>query len=208
MPQRPKDRVRRAIVKAARRELALSGMTGATVGAIASRADTSVGNVYKYFPDKDALLDAAVPEEMVLEIRTLLSNRVEALGFSQDVGELGPGHPYHAATEELMRFALEHRDPILFLLVRAEGSVHQGFVDDVVRDLTRLALRYARGAYPGLRLGASGRRALQRIYRAFLVQIASVLQNETAPRSVRTAMAHLTDYHLTGLRGFFRAHSR
>jgi len=46
------------LLTAAERTLETAGLEGATVPAIARRAGMSVGNVYKRFADKDALLRA------------------------------------------------------------------------------------------------------------------------------------------------------
>ena len=46
------------LLTAAEKTLEIEGLEGATVPAIAARADMSVGNVYKRFPDKDSLIRA------------------------------------------------------------------------------------------------------------------------------------------------------
>jgi AcrR family transcriptional regulator len=55
--QRGRDSLER-LLTAAEKTLETEGLEGATVPAIAARADMSVGNVYKRFPDKDALFRA------------------------------------------------------------------------------------------------------------------------------------------------------
>jgi AcrR family transcriptional regulator len=55
--QRGRDSLER-LLTAAEKTLETDGLDGATVPAIAARADMSVGNVYKRFPDKDALFRA------------------------------------------------------------------------------------------------------------------------------------------------------
>jgi AcrR family transcriptional regulator len=60
------------LLDAAEEILGAEGLDGATVPAIAARAGVSVGNVYKRFPDKDALMRAVY--ERFFE-RSLESNR-------------------------------------------------------------------------------------------------------------------------------------
>jgi AcrR family transcriptional regulator len=203
MPQRPKKRMRTAIVTAALQEFATVGVASATVPVIAAKAGTSVGNVYKYFPSKDALFEAAVPKAFVNELRDLLRLRVEALGVERDVNELSPSHPYRLATEELLRFALDHRERILFLLRCPEGTEHEGFSEEIAKELSRHAKNYAKRVYPTFEMDSLRRRALTRLYHAFLGQIGSVLAEEKTEQNIRMAIGNLTVYHLTGLRAFF-----
>lgn len=183
MPQRKKSHVREAIIGAARERFAEQGIEGSPLAAIAADAGTSVGNLYKYFADKDQLFRAAVGPEIGKEIRGLLRRQVEALGTVRDVGTLPPEHPYWEAAAQTRAFSIEHRHELLFLLRHAEG-----FADEVAADLTRLSSEYAAHAYPGLELGAADRRALRRIYRAYVASIADILAEERSPRADRKSV--------------------
>lgn len=203
MAQRQKDEVRRAIVAAAADELASVGFEKATLAAIASRAGTSTGNLYRYFANKEELFDATIGVELTGTLRRLLERRVEALGSARSVSGLGPNHPYRTASEELQRFAFAHRSEVVFLLLRAEGTRFASFADDLVAELVRLALAYAKGAYPERRIGPRERRSLVRIYRGFLGAVASILAEETTLRGFEEATEQFSTYHLSGLRALF-----
>ncbi len=205
MPQQKKEHVRSAIVAAARRRFAEHGVRGSTLADIAADAETSIGNLYKYFADKDELFAAAVPPELVAELRVLLREQVEALGTGRDVTTLAADHPYWQASARTRAFSIQHRQELLFLLRHAEGTCHASFPDDVVSDLVRLATTYARCTYPDLCLTAAHHRALRRIYRAYVGSIADVLADESSPRALAEATRALATYHLAGLRAFFTA---
>lgn len=207
MAQQRKEHVHAAIVEAAARELAEVGFERATLAAIAARAGTSVGNVYKYFPGKEALLAATVPPAFVAKLRSLLRRRVESLGDERDVGALGAGHPYLRASEALVEFSLAHRREVLFVLRHASEPPYSAVRGELERHLVALALAYARGAYPRFASGAPQRRSLRRFYRSFLGSIASVLEEEPRDSAAREAVAELVTYHLAGLRAFFAAGS-
>lgn len=205
MPQIQKAHVRGAILRAAAEELAESGYEGATLAAVAARAGTSIGNLYKYFTSKEELIAATVPPELVQETETLMCSRIEALGAERDVEQLQAGHPYRAASEELLGFAVTRRHELLFLLRHAQGTAYSSFAEDLAQSLTRLALAYGRRAYPEVAESAAGRRALMRIYRGFLGSIASILAEERGQRALRAGVLRLTTYHLAGMRAFFEA---
>src|SRR5687767_8998484 len=100
MPQVLKDDVRRRLIETALLVFADRGYAGATMGDIAAAVGVSTGNVYRYFPGKRELFDAAVPAAFVRAFRTLLRRRVRALDGVRDVRELPPGAPYHLASED------------------------------------------------------------------------------------------------------------
>lgn len=199
MAQRKKSSVTTALLTAAAEEFASVGYQGATLAAIAARAGTAVGNVYRYFPDKAALFDAAVPASLAAKLRRLLVQRVDALGGARDVGALPPDHAYHAVAEELRALAQAQRSQLIILLSNAAGTPHAGFAAQVVDDLVTCAARYGRRAYPGFRLTAARRRALERIYHGFIGHIAAILAGD----ELAAALAELERYHLAGLRAWF-----
>lgn len=59
VPRQPRARVTvDAIVEAAAKLLVERGLAGITTNAVAERAGVSIGSLYQYFPDKQALLEA------------------------------------------------------------------------------------------------------------------------------------------------------
>jgi AcrR family transcriptional regulator len=205
MAQRQKNEVRRAIVDAAAAEFAAVGLGRATLASIAEKAGTSIGNLYKYFANKDELFRAAIPDEVAEKLSTLLRRRVEALHGERDVNRLEAGHPHRVVSEDLFQFALAHRARIIFLLRRAEGTPFEGFAEESVKTLAKLAVAYGRDTYPRASITAARRRALDRVYRAFLMSLCSILDEEAAEDSLRAAVGDFSTYHLAGLRGFFEA---
>ena len=207
MAQQRKEHVRAAIVDAAARELAEAGFERATLASIAARAGVSVGNVYKYFPGKEALLAATVPPSFVAQLRALLRRRVEALGAERDALSLDAGHGYARASDEVLAFALAHRREVLFVLRHAAEPPYSSVRGELERHLVALALAYARRAYPRFVPGAPQRRSLRRFYRSFFSSICAVLEEEPRDDAAREAVSELVAYHLGGLRSFFTAAS-
>ncbi len=121
----------------------------------------------------------------------MIRARVEALDVERDVRGLGPTHPYAKASDDLFEFVLAHRAQITFLLGRAEGTVYASFAEDLVQGLTRLAGEYFGRIHPGSKLTAPQRRALVRVYRAFLASMTAILREESSERALREATVHL-----------------
>ncbi|MEZ4230185.1 MAG: helix-turn-helix domain-containing protein [Polyangiaceae bacterium] len=205
MPQRLKPDVRERLLRAARAELAERGLPGMRLAAVAERAESSVGNLYKYFANKQELFALAIPEQWVVEVRQRLEARIAALGTARDAFELAPDHPYLEASAELHAFTVRHRDALRFLLLRATDSPYAEFRATLSEDLTRCAVDYARRAHPAYRHTSLMQRALVRIYRHYLESLGELLEAEPSARRLEGAIAVLVRYHLSGLSALFSA---
>lgn len=205
MAQRPKTEVREAIRKAAAEAFAEGGFEGAALGDIVARAGTSIGNLYKYFANKDELFADFIPRGFPTELTSRIRAQVEALRAEPDVFALADGHPYRRASEDLLTFTIAHRERVVFLLLRAQGTKHERFGSAVVRLFVALALEHARTTFPTFAATPARKRALTRIYEAFVTTLGTILAEERAEPAVRTAIALHVSYHLPGLKAFFVA---
>jgi AcrR family transcriptional regulator len=203
MPQRPKTRVRAALLQAAAESFADAGFERAALSDIVERAGTSIGNLYKYFGNKEALFAEFIPRGFTAELTNRVRAQVEALRAEPDVFVLGPDHPYRHASEALLAFTIAHRERVVFLLLRARGTKYERFASGIVRVLVALALEYARSTYPTFATTTANKRTLTRIYRAFVGNLGAILVEERSEQAVRAAVASQAVYHLSGLKALF-----
>ena len=144
-----------------------------------------------------------VPPAFVRRFRLLLRLRVRALDGIRDVRDLPADAPYHLASEELLRFCIDHRPRVIVLLARSGGSRYERFAEHTVEDLVRLAVAHFRSVDPGLELSRTMRFDLTEIYRAFVQVLVAILVRFETEASIRQAVAAYTRYHLAGLESFF-----
>jgi AcrR family transcriptional regulator len=76
-----------AIVEAAARILAAEGWARFTTNRVAERAGVSIGSLYEYFPNKQALVDAIL-EGHLARGEAIVAERLAALGEDRDVEAL------------------------------------------------------------------------------------------------------------------------
>lgn len=203
MVQRQKPEVREAIVKAAAEVFARDGFERATLSEVVLRAGTSIGNFYKYFANKEELFGEFIPRGFKAELLKSIRARVEAARCEPDVFALASDHRYRSASRELLSFTIEHRERVVFLLLRAQGSRHERFVDELVRSLVEMAIEHARVTFDDFTPTRAKRRALTRIYRAFVSTLGAIFVEEHGAEALREAVAVHARYHLTGLRAVF-----
>ncbi|MGE4426544.1 MAG: TetR/AcrR family transcriptional regulator [Solirubrobacteraceae bacterium] len=115
-----------ALVEAAAQIFECHGYAAGTTNRIAERAGVSIGTLYQYFADKDALL-VAVAEEHLRQGTTALAPLVAALGTD-------PPPAPSLALETLLRAMLDlHTDrPRLHRLLFEEAPLPERIVADVV----------------------------------------------------------------------------
>ncbi len=166
---------------------------------IARRAGISTGNIYRYFPDKQALIAAALPPAFVAECRSRLRARV-ASAFGQRDPSADPRRD--ALSEAMIDWALEHRERMVILLRNPRGTPHEDFLEGTVQHLVQLAEKYAR-SIDAPRSTPDRRRALRLIYESLLRTFATLLAEEPVDRSFRAALDRYLVYHLHGLQGLF-----
>jgi AcrR family transcriptional regulator len=203
MVQRPKTEIREAILRAAAAAFAQDGFEGASLGDIVERAGTSIGNLYKYFGNKEELFAKFMPQEFTADLTNRVRSQVGALRTEPDAFSLDKDHPYWRASDALLAFTLEHRERVVFLLLRAQRTKHERFASEIVRLLVALALEHARANHASFAASAANKRALTRIYTAFVASLGTILVEERSEAAVREAVALHTTYHLSGLQALF-----
>jgi AcrR family transcriptional regulator len=131
--QYEKEEIRKRILSAARAEFLENGFEGASVRAIAAKAQTAKSNLYNYFSDKGALF-SAVLEPTVQEIRNglELAKRFnapkEAQGYTFTSQQMVIG--------AVSQFTASHQDEVKLLLFKAQGSSLEGFKQEVLDNFT------------------------------------------------------------------------
>jgi AcrR family transcriptional regulator len=87
-----------AILEAAAHIIAKSGLTAFNTNAVAERAGVSIGSLYQYFPNKDALMVALIERQQQNQADTL-----KAAATS-----LGPDADLETIVRSLVRAAMQH----------------------------------------------------------------------------------------------------
>lgn len=197
MPQVLKENLERRIRDAALAEFASAGFGPARMGDIARRAGTSAGNVYHYFPSKQALFQAVVPGSLARRLRDLLEERVRA-SAEQEASRPEAGRAWDEAAEATVAFALEHPRTSVILLGRAAGTPYADLTEEVVGMLSQAAITAAERA--GRNVPETLRFDVEQAYRAYVAAWVRILERFENPVAFREALAGYERYHLEGLR--------
>jgi AcrR family transcriptional regulator len=211
--QRLKTEVRQQIVDAAAALFAREGHDATSVAAVATRAGVSTGNVYRYFPSKEALFAAVVPADFVAELQRRTRDQIEALHVvsDRDLDAIAPTSRYAVLSEELVEFSIENRERVVIVLARADGTPFSSFEADFRKDLTEWAFAYVRATWPAIPITAPLRFTVDRAYRSFLASLAAAFLEHDDPRrlrELRETVAYIGLHHRGGLKALFRELAR
>ena len=201
MPQVLKAEVRERILSAALAAFAQRGFASTTMSEISRRADMAVANLYRYYPSKDELFDAAVPPALVARFERLLERSVQA--HAHLAGLPRPADPTAAA--ELLEFWIAHRLVVVTLLDRAQGSAHEAFAARFVERLVALSISEIKSAHPGVVVHREARLVLTQIFENTRRMIAMLLESCVDETALRRAVAAFRSYQVAGLAAFARS---
>jgi AcrR family transcriptional regulator len=202
LAQTLKEDVQRLIREAALEAFATEGYAAASIAKIAGHAGVSTGNVYRYFENKEVLFLDVVPEALAAELKRLVKRRIDVLRGTNDLDEAERGGPWRAVSGELLDLAIAHRLAVVVLLDRskAAGTVHEGFAEAMVADLTSLAIRHAKSVSPSFEPTAAERLVLERVYAGLVDTMVAILGRYRSADAIRDAVDRFSTYHLAGLR--------
>lgn len=113
--QTKKDEIRRTILEVAQKEFLLHGYEGASMRTIARKANTTLGNIYHYYKNKEAILEELLREPVekvkkMIDDHIKLQDKLYTMSELQELlGDLDNLMDYHE-----MQCLLDERLVILF----------------------------------------------------------------------------------------------
>lgn len=196
MPQVLKEEVRAKILDAALAVFARDGFDRATMGSIAEQAGVGAASIYRYFASKDQLLNAVISPALTARFEALLEKRVRALAKTTLRGDaLDDGG------SDMLRFWIENRLAVVFLLDRATGTPHAAYGERFVQLLVKHTLAEIRAAAPTAQITARVKFVLTAIFDNTRRLLANVLAHYASPAELREAIEAFWAYQVAGLRG-------
>lgn len=201
MPQVLKPEIRTRILSAGLEVFAAQGYLGATMNAIAEQAGLGAASLYRYFPSKAELFEAAITPELAARFEHLLQQRVRSLAAQSTAARFEPSRDYGS---EMLEFWLEHRLAVVVLLDRAQGSAYEHYGELFVTLLLESTLEQIRGAGTNVKITPPARLVLRRIFENTRSTIASILAHSDKPKVLREAIEAFWSYQVPGLHGFAR----
>jgi AcrR family transcriptional regulator len=182
--QRLKEDTRQRIIAAGRAELMRGCFTAASMRAIAAAAGVSVGNLYRYFPGKEALFQAVVrPAYSSLLSLVRADARLDRKAM-KDFRSVQP------VADLLLSACRAYRTEVLVLTDRSAGTRYENTKNVLVRHIER---RLSAGLHSGRAAGGAAEDAfiLHVMAATFVEGFLMVLRRGADPRFMDRALRRL-----------------
>ena len=174
----------------------------AKMSEIANEANISVGNIYRYYKNKENLFYQIIPPEQVSNIKKMLTKRIQAAYGINDVKKLDQEAQYWKIFEEQLKFMLEHRHMIVILLCNSRGTIYENFKDELINLMKTLTKKYLKS------IRASGKKTpetdftMDLIYNHLIDVIVKTLSKFEDRKKANLIIRKFLSYHLAGLKAF------
>lgn len=126
-----KDEVRNSIVEEALKEFKELGYKGASIRSIAKKANTSVGNIYKYFKSKEDLYENLIGS-VYYRIMDYI-NQFHKVEINHKAEEI-----FYGLMEKIMEIFNDNSTEIAILFNKSNGSKYENCKSDFVDFITRI----------------------------------------------------------------------
>lgn len=200
MVQRLKDEVVEKIRHAALEIFFEKGFFPAKMTDIAKRADISVGNIYRYFKNKEVLFYSIIGEELVNGIKQSLSRKMGAIAGITP-GNLDRGHLISLFDKELLPVILSHKKHTVILLRGSRGTRYEHFADELTSYLKKLLMGYTT-SFSNDRTSISMETSdliIEQSYKNFIQTLGVILMTYEDDGRITEAVHSLLQYHLYGI---------
>lgn len=194
MAQTLKQEIIENILQTATRLFAAKGVRATSMADLAKEVGISTGNVYRYFPDKEALFYAVIPLKFVRKIEALLKRKILAAG----VTDLGQTHQLVSA--KFLEYCIVNRERIVILLSQAEGTKYSSIRCNFLNILLDFVKEYCRQTLPCKVLTENEILCLRRIYEACMDHFLAILRENVDPKVIHEQFSAYSCYHLAGMK--------
>lgn len=129
MPRQARAQATRdAILEAAAQIIGREGLDGFNTNAVADRAGVSIGSLYQYFANKDALMAALIRRQQARQAETLSAEVAQGPGetLAATVRRLVRAAMQHHRDDSLLATAIDHEEARLPMRAELEANLHEG----------------------------------------------------------------------------------
>ena len=199
MAQTLKEEVRERILQAAERLFVSLGYQKATMNAIAGEANMAVGNIYKYFPNKQKLFYAIIDDAFVSQFRALTLKRVKSLNDPSQIEEVKTID--QMSSDTLLDFWIENRNKTIILLAKSAGSKYESFAKEYVQ----MMIDFSNAQLPFMRPNLANTEMFQFVFKNRIEDtvrdIVLILEKYETEADIKRAFATSWSYHHAGIQG-------
>ena len=198
-----KEEMRARICDAALKKFVEKGFLGTKMSEIAKEARVSVGNIYRYYMNKEDLFYSLITPALVKKCKTLIAQKIE-MAHGHSFQEAGEDSDIAAFNAEYIRFLIQYRRQIVIVMECSQGTQYENERRDMTELMLQLVTDYLQSFQ--IEIHEQQRVILPIIYRNLLQGITDVLKMSADEEEIGHMLQELLNYHFLGLSMFFKKH--
>ena len=200
MVQAKKDEVKKSVENAALNIFSQKGYLDTKMTDIAEAADVSVGNIYRYFNNKEDLFYSVVPESLMTFLTNYLVESIHI--YNKEYYDKPASRDDYFLSEEFMDMLIDYRMHFLIIFEKSKGTKYENAKANLIDTLLEAKKIYIRSNYKRYNLSLDDSIKLMRIIANNLFNMMLDVLKEDMSQSDRKAIFRAINvYRIYGITG-------
>ncbi len=203
MAQTKKDVVKTSIDNAALKIFSKKGFQDARIMDIAAEANTSVGNIYRYYKSKTDIFYSVVPESIISDLQEILVRKI----VNPNVEEILKGGALKTSSlisEEFIDFLITNKQKLSIAFQGSQGTKYVGIKEKTIFYIIQTVKnRYLQMHRIDI-LERVSYEDLENIYENLFSMIMNTLVRSKSNEDIKKSLQIINQYNLFGITSLFK----
>lgn len=203
MVQYKKDNIKERIDYAALKIFGEKGYKNTKISDVAAEADVSVGNIYRYYKNKEEIFYSVAPENVLEELKNILTNKV-ILAKNRDANEMNSINKFQLINEKFVEYMVANREQVLVMISGSEGTRYEGAKCKIINYIIENVKEYYSKKSNEIIHDSMNYGIIRIIYEKLIEMMMHVLKESESPEEIRKSFEIINFYHLFGVTNLFK----
>ena len=195
MAQYKKDTIKESIDAAALNVFSEKGYQAAKVADISAFSGVSVGNIYRYYKNKDEIFYSVVPESFPDQLLGVIRDKINAARDKHDAGS----RQFEDVTEAFFCFMLANQKKILIVLTGSNGTQYSDMRSQLAGSLLSVVKSIYEEKYIAYISRFGSDEMLHLIYENLIAAYGHVLGLSYTEKEMVNLIKQINLYHFSGI---------
>ena len=196
-----KEEMRARICDAALKKFAEKGFLGTKMADIAREAKISVGNIYRYYMNKEDLFYSLITPALVKKSKALIAQKIQ-MAHGHTFQDAAKDEEIASFNKEYIRFLIQYRWHIVVVMESSQGTIYEHERQEMTDLMGQLMLDYFRSFQ--VETTEQQQTIIPIIYRNLLQGTVDILKMSADEEQIAGMLQELLNYHFLGLSMFFK----
>lgn len=179
------------------------GFVKTTMKSIAQEAKLSVGNIYKYYKNKEKLFYSLVDTKFLDDLKENLALGIK-YSIGQEIGDLLESVEFLKTRKRVIDYIFENRLKVIILLSDLAGSKYSNFLEELSKEMAQEAFAYYNSINDKIEYNNVISILLSKIYENLYSLLKHILEQTDDRILFQNLYSKIHNYHLAGLKGLWK----